>query len=417
MLKIKSLKSIFRNNGKVVENYFFMTALQLFSSAFGILIYPYLIRVLGSDSYGTYVFAVAVVGYFLGFISFGFHFPALRIISQNSENELIKSKTVSAIFTAKILLSIFAAVIFTILLFTIPFMQSNKLLFFVIFGQVVSEILFPAWYYQAMQKMAVVTYFQLFFRIASLPFIFIFIKTPNDVTLYSIIATLSIVLPAVGLFFYLIYSEKIRIRLFPYRQLKSYFTDAFPFLWSDTAGIIKQESVTVIIGVFFGMHDVALYDLANKIIVIPRMLTQSINSAIFPQIINNIKSQTIKKLIRIESLIGMAVVAFIAVFGYWITLFLGGRNMIDAYPLAIILSFTVIVWLVVGCYINFVFIPQKRYYYVTQNQLVALLSFVIIGLPATVLTNSILALIISLTLSGFFEIVYCRYIINKNKML
>jgi PST family polysaccharide transporter len=91
--------------------------------------------------------------------------------------------------------------------------------------------------------------------------------------------------------------------------------------------------------------------------------------------------------------------------------------MIEAYPILIILSFTIIGWLVVDSYMNFVFIPQKKYYYVTQNKLVALISFIIIGLPATLLTNSMYALIISLTLSSFCEVIYCRYLILKNKLL
>ena len=52
MKQLENIKLRFKNNGKVVENYFFMTALQIISSAFGVLIYPYLIRVLGAESYG-----------------------------------------------------------------------------------------------------------------------------------------------------------------------------------------------------------------------------------------------------------------------------------------------------------------------------------------------------------------------------
>jgi len=411
------IKSIFKNNEKVVENYFFMTALQVISSAFGILIYPYLIRVLGSESYGSYVFAVAIVSYFLGLISFGFHFPALKIISQNADDIFIKTKTVSAIFTAKTILVCIAAIIFIFLLLTVPYIRMNKLLFIVVFAQVTSDILYPAWFYQAVQKMAIVTYIQLFFRIVSLPFIFIFISTPNDIILYAIIATLSIILPALGLFLYIIYNEKIKIRILPLSQLKSYFSEAFPFLWSDAAGLIKQESVTVIIGAFFGMREVALYDLANKIIIIPRMLTTSINSAIFPQVINNLKTQTIKRILRYEWMIGFAIVALVIIFGYWIILLLGGTKMTEAYPLAIILSFSIIVWLVVGSYINFIFVPQNKYYFVTQNQLVALISFMLVGIPAVLITNNIWAIVGALTLSGFCEIAYCMFITRKHNML
>ena len=417
MKQLENIKLRFKNNGKVVENYFFMTALQIISSAFGVLIYPYLIRVLGAESYGLYVFAVATASYFVGIVSFGFSFPGVKAIAHNKDNLQIKSAVVSSVFTSKILLGIVSLVIFIGLLLTVPLLKDHKGLFLIVYAQILSEIFFPIWYFQGVQKMKIVTYFQLAFRILSLPFIFILVRSTDDLLQYAFIATLSVVLPAVALYVYLIRRENLTIRLQPISKLKTYFKEATPFFWSSTAGTIKQESVTIIIGAFFGMKDVALYDLANKLIMLPRMLTMSINTALFPKVIEDIKTETIKKIEKYETMIGLAVVLFVVVFGYWIIWVLGGKEMTGAYPLAIILSFTVLTWLVVGCYINFVFVPQNKYYFVTNNQIVALISFVVICIPALFLTTGIMAVVVALTLSGFSEIAYSKYLIRKNKLL
>ena len=50
------LRDIWNNNTKVVENYAFMTILQVLNICFYLLIYPFLIRVLGAESYGLYAF-------------------------------------------------------------------------------------------------------------------------------------------------------------------------------------------------------------------------------------------------------------------------------------------------------------------------------------------------------------------------
>ena len=417
MKQLENIKLRFKNNGKVVENYFFMTALQIISSAFGVLIYPYLIRVLGAESYGLYVFAVATASYFVGIVSFGFSFPGVKAIAQNKDNLQIKSAVVSSVFTSKILLGIVSLVIFIGLLLTVPLLKDHKGLFLIVYAQILSEIFFPIWYFQGVQKMKIVTYFQLAFRILSLPFIFILVRSTDDLLQYAFIATLSVVLPAVALYVYLIRRENLTIRLQPISKLKTYFKEATPFFWSSTAGTIKQESITIIIGAFFGMKDVALYDLANKLIMLPRMLTMSINTALFPKVIEDIKTETIKKIEKYETMIGLAVVLFVVVFGYWIIWLLGGKEMTGAYPLAIVLSFTVLTWLVVGCYINFVFVPQNKYYFVTNNQIVALISFVVICIPALFLTSGIMAVVVALTLSGFSEIAYSKYLIRKNKLL
>ena len=415
--KYKKFIPLFKNNKKVVENYFFMTALQLISSAFGILIYPYLIRVMGGESYGLYVYALAITSYFIGLISFGFNFPGVKAISQNKTDISVKSEIVSSILTSKFYLGILSFLLFVILLFSIPFLKENKLILIIVFTQVIAEIIYPSWYFQGVQKMKIVTYIQLTLRILSVPFIFILVKSPNDVWLYALIASSTVIVSSIFLFSYLIYTENLTIRFQQFNKTRNYFKDALPFFWSSTAGTIKQESVTIIIGAFFGMKDVALYDLANKLIMLPRMLTMSINSALFPKIIENVKTETVKKIIKYETLIGLAVVLFIVAFGYWIVLILGGKEMVDAYPLAIILSFTVLVWLVVGCYINFVFVPQRRYYFVTRNQIVALISFFILVIPAVLWSANIMAIVAALTISGFSEIIYSHYLIKKHKLL
>lgn len=407
---------MFFNNLKIVENYFFMTALQLLSSLFGILIYPYVIRTLGAESYGQYVFALSITTYFITFISFGFSLPATKMIAQNKHNQAIKSEVVSSIFTAKLYLGILSAVVFSILLLTLPFMMQNRWIYIICFAQIIGEMLFPSWYFQGVQKMKVVTFIQLGFRILSLPNIVMLVKTPSDCLLFVSINTLAVVLGGIAANIILIRYEKLNLQILALPKLKPYFKDALPFFWSSAAGTLKQSSVSIIIGSVFGMRDLALYDLANKLIILPRMLTTSINGALFPKVIENINTSLVRKIIRYEIGIGILVSILIAASGYWVILLLAGSTMTAAYPLAMILSLTVLSWLVVGSYINFIFVPAGRYYLVTQNQIVAALSFFIYCIPLFFVDNMIIV-VAALTLSGLTEIVFCNIMIKKLKLL
>jgi PST family polysaccharide transporter len=165
------------------------------------------------------------------------------------------------------------------------------------------------------------------------------------------------------------------------------------------------------------MKDVALYDLANKIVSIPRLITMNINDAIFPRVIKDINPAQIKKIIRYEGLIGFCIILLIVVFGYWAVLLLGGENMTGSYLMAIILSFTIYTWLVVGCYINYIFVPQSKYYFVTQNQVAALVSFLVLCGAGLFVSGSILSVLLAYALSGVVEIFYCKYLIKKQQLL
>jgi len=414
--KYLKIKTSISNNTKVIENYFFMTALQIINALFGILIYPYLIRVLGANSYGLYVFAFSVTTYFVSFISFGFNMPAVKLTVQNITNIQKKNEILSSIFTAKALLAAMSCLVFLVLLFTVPFLKLHKLVFLICFCQIFAEVLFPVWYFQAIQKMRIVTLIQLGFRFLSLPFIFLFIKKPDDYWMYALIATLSVLLSGISSVIYLKRNENIRYSFVSLNTLKSYFQDAMPFFWMNSTSTIKQESVTIIIGSFFGMRDVALFDLANKIILLPRMLTTSINGALFPKLIENIQKEVVKKIILYETLLGLGVMGGVVIFGHWIILILGGTAMLDSYPLAIILSATVLVWLVVGCYISFIFVPNNRYYFVTWNQFVAFGTFFLFCIVGMILFHTILTVVVALSLSGLSEIAYCNYLIKKHQL-
>ena len=415
--KIKSIKILLSNNKKVIENYFFMTVLQVLNALFYLLIYPFLIRTLGAESYGLYVFVTAIISYFVIFIGFGFDLPAVKSIAQNVDDLSCKAHTLSCIFTAKIYLEVLSLIVFTIIVFSIPAFRVNWFLFYICFFQTLTNILFPQWYFQGVQRMRIVTYIQLIFKIISLPLIFLTIHSPTDLWIFLVITSSVSVAGAATAAFIVHFKEGVQIRWMPYPEVRIWFKDAFPFFLSSSAGIIKEQSIAVIIGLFFGMRDVAIYDLANKIVMVPRTLLMSVNGALFPKIIANIQSRKVKMIINYEIILGLFVVSSIIFFGKWFVLIMGGSAMITSYPLAVVLSITVLSWLVVGSYINFVFIPHHKYYYITKNQFIAFLSFFFYCLVGLMLLRNIFVLAIAISLSGLTEIVYCKYIINKNNLL
>lgn len=417
MRRLSNLKTLIMNNKVIIENYFFMTVLQVLNSMFYLLIYPFLIRTLGAESYGLYVFSFSIVTYFISIVAFGFDLPAVKIIAQFPHDLIKKSHIISCVFTAKIWLEIVSFIAFSFLVLLIPQLRSNWLLLYIIFIQSLTNIIFPQWYFQGVQRMRYVTYIQLAFKLISLPFILILIEKSDDLILFAIITTFSSIGGGVLALFLLKFNEKINIKWIPFYQLKKWFKDAFPFFLSSSAGIIKEQSIIIIIGTFFGMKDVAIYDLANKIIGIPRLLFASINGALFPKIMNNFRISIVKKVIKHQIYVSLVLIIIIVIIGKWVVLFLGGDNMVNAYPISIVLSITILTWIVVGSYISFVFVPNEKFYYVTKNQFVAVLSFFFYCAIGLFFYNNIIVLAFALSLSGLTEIVYCRFVIKKENLL
>jgi len=417
MATFTDIRAFFKSNKVVVENYFFMTVLQVLNTLFYVLIYPYLIRTLGAESYGLYVFAMSVVTYFVSFVGFGFDLPAVKIIAQYPADEKLKLHTLSCVYTAKIYLEIISLIVFSILIFSVPYLRVNWVLLFVCFSQTLTNIIFPQWYFQGLQKMRVVTYVQLGLKLISLPFIFLTVHTSNDINTFALIASITSIGGGVGAAVIIRFYDRIRIRIMPFGAVKKWYADATPFFLSTSAGMIKEQTVAILIGVFFGMKDVAIYDLANKIVAVPRLLLTSVNGALFPNIISKSSNELIKKILRYQVYLCLLIIGFIVLLGKWVVLLMGGVSMLGSYPLAIILSVTILPWLIVSSFIYFVFVPTNNYYLVTKNQLVALISFVVYAAIGLLFIDTIYVLAAALSLSGLTEIVFCSYLIRKKALL
>ena len=411
------IKNTLNSYAKVIENYFFMTTLQVISTLFGILIYPYVIRMLGAESYGIYVFALSITSYFISFITFGFNYPAMKSIVDNKDDIEKKSLIVSSVFTAKIYLSVIASLIFAILILTIPILNQNKFIFIVVYLQIICDIIYPVWFFQAIQKMRIVTIINLIFRALSIPLIFIFVKNAADNLVFSLIVTLSLVGAALSAAIYMNKVEYINIKFQKFRDIKQYFKDAYPFFGAAAVANIKYESVTILIASFLGLREVALYDLANKIITIPRVFTQSIIGSLFPKIVEDFNKKTIQKILRYEALLGIIIIVLIIIFGKWLVVLFGGAEMIETYPILIVLSFTILSWLIIGSYNSFLYVPLKKYNLVTKNQFFSFFSFCALSIVAIAFYRNVLFITLAFALSSISEVFYSRFLIYKHKLL
>lgn len=411
-----NIREIWHNNTKVVENYAFMTILQVLNICFYLLIYPFLIRVLGAESYGLYAYALAIVTLFITFVSFGFDLPAAKKIAENVGDKERMSQVLSEVTSTKILLEIVALVIYACLFLLSSKMRENALLFAIVFAQTITNIVFPQWYFQGVQRMRVVTYIQVALKLATLPLIFWLLRSPDDCWIYALVVSASSV--AGGLIAWLIvrFKDSLQMRYVALPAVLRSIRETAPFFLTNATSILKEQGVVLLIGQFLGMSEVAVYDLANKIIIIPRTIFSKLNDALYPKMMAQPSPARRKKILIGEIAVGMGAIVLIAAFGYWAVLILGGKAMIASYPVSVILSVTILTWLVAGALIDFYIIPSGKVYYITINQIIAMsVTFLIAGV-GLYFFHSVYALAASLAVAGLVEIAYCSCVVVKNKM-
>ncbi len=417
-MNIAKIKSFLSEYKKVIENYIFMTVLYFFKSFFLLLIYPYVISKIGVEQYGVYVFAFSIVTVFTVFIAFGFDLPALKEVSENRNDIQKKQLIFSKVFFAKIYLLIFSTIVFYIVsLFLSGTIEQHQDILWIVYLQVLSSLFLPVWYYQAIQRMKVMVIFQCLLKILCLPFIYFLVKEKNDLNAFAWIMSLEVLLSALVAFFALIKVEKIKLQFQSPSAVQPLLKESTPFFLTNIIATIKDQGVVWILGAFFSMREVAIYDLAQKIVIVPRTIFIQLNTALFPKLINELSADKIKKLIKIEFPMGLFVIVLMLLFGDKIVYVLGNGQLPEAYIPSVILSITVATWLVVSCYINFVFLAQKKSFFVTKNQLYAFLSLWISMALGLLLYKHILVIPIAMAISACVEMLYCVYVAQRYRML
>jgi polysaccharide transporter, PST family len=362
-----SLKKIKPN---LVFNFFLNSTVNIVNSIFFVLLIPILIERLGIEKLGLFVYINAIISY-LGFIiNFGIDQIATKKLLYESKNnsELVRS----VIF---IRVSIFVLIYSLLIFFGFTFDVENIELYQIASLQLISVAIIPIWYYQSVHRQVFYTISILVSRLIT--FIFILFYLEDDIYfLFEVFAVNSILL---SIFTLLNINKRIgEIFKSPNWLLsKLLIIEASPIFLSGLIGSLKEFGVPLIIGNFIGLSQLAAFDLANKIILLPRLLLANINVLIWPIVAKKTAEMKylLNKIMRIE--ISLFFISFLIILfsAQFVIKFLGKDELPSAYLLSLILSISILTYLLVGAIQTFIFIPKGKTNLILLNQFLSFISF------------------------------------------
>ncbi|MDD6209460.1 MAG: oligosaccharide flippase family protein [Bacteroidales bacterium] len=278
------LQKIYSKHKSIIKNTGYLSILEFLKLAMPFIALPYIIRVIGLDNYGLVAFAQVIISYFIVIINFGLDISAVKLIAENRHNKSKLNEIVSSVLTIKSGLFLLSFGILIILLFFIDIFKDNKILFIFTFLTCLSEVVFPTWFYQGIEKMKYIT----IIRFSSILFyvlsIFLFLKRQDDYVLVPLFQSLGWLLSGVISFYTLIRIEKIKLHFPSWIKIKYYFLDSVPFFISRVSLAINSGMAKTVTGFCFSLSDVAIFDLAQKIANVAIMPMHMLCQAMYPHI-------------------------------------------------------------------------------------------------------------------------------------
>ena len=165
---------------RLLHNIAALASVQATSYLIPLITLPYLTRTLGVEAWGEIALAQAIIGYFSIVTSWGFSWSATRKIAAARDNGPQLARVFAATWSAQWVLTTMMTLILLALVVFVPFFQKNKFLYLWGICSIISGILFPAWFFNGLERMKEVAIFQVAMRVVALPFIFLLISNSND---------------------------------------------------------------------------------------------------------------------------------------------------------------------------------------------------------------------------------------------
>lgn len=273
----------FRISRKVVENLVYITLLQTFLLVAPLITYPYLVSVLGKELYGVIITAQVFLGYFTIIIDFGSNSVAARYIAKSNKTANELSEILSCILSARLYFWIVCSVVYFIFVYFVPSFRTYLVLYLLMFGMTLNDLLFPQFFFQGIEQMKHITQINIIIKTIFICLVFVFVKGQSDYLLVPIFYSIGYIAGGVISIIIIIHRYKVVLRLRSIGKVYTYVKDCSPILAKELISTIKDKLNVFFIGSYIGMSDVVVYDLGYKFIVILAKPITIIGTVLLPR--------------------------------------------------------------------------------------------------------------------------------------
>lgn len=243
---------------------------------------PYLTRVLGIDKFGLVMFVQAFTIYFVILTDYGFNLSAAREVSVNRDNPEKISEIVSSVLIIKLSLLIIGFGLLSLIIFSFDRFRSEWQLYYLAYGLVLGQAIFPVWYFQGIERMKYITIINVVAKAIFTGSIFIVVREQSDYILVPLMNSLGFTVGGLLSLIIILKSFKVRFSVPKLPVIYGYFKDSTQFFLSRASVSVYSNSNTFAVGLFLGNAAAGVYSAAEKLFMAMSLAYQPLVDALYP---------------------------------------------------------------------------------------------------------------------------------------
>ena len=270
------------SSNSINSNTVFNTVKSVFSIIYPLITFPYIARVLMTDSVGIISFGNSIVSYFSLIASLGVSTYAIRECSKVKEDKKALEKTASQIYSINVVSTLFAYVCLVVVLFFAKPLENYRLLICILSLTIFFATIGADWLNTAMEDFRFIAIRTMFFQVVSFATILFFVHKPEDYITYAII---SVIASSGANIVNVFYRKKYcRIAFTLQMDVKKHLPKILFMFSLILSQIVYVNSDMTILGLLKGDHEVGLYSISVKMYRIINTTIASIAFVVMPKL-------------------------------------------------------------------------------------------------------------------------------------
>ncbi len=279
------------SKARLFDNIVSLYLLQGLNYIIPLAVLPYLVRVLGMETYGLIAFAQSFAQYFNVLTDYGFNYSGTRFIAQNKQSSDVVSRAFCRVYLVKAALMCLGLVLLVVILTVIPKFRHDAIFFVVGFFAVVGNVLFPTWYFQGMEKMRYISLLTGIPKVLSAVMLFVFVHSAKDGLLALTIQSTGVVIAGVLGFWFSLRDIRIQFEMPSWIELRTTFDEGWHLFVSTAAISLYTNTNVFLVGMLAGNVQAGYFSAAEKLVRAMIGVIGPITQALFPHI-NSLASRS-----------------------------------------------------------------------------------------------------------------------------
>lgn len=289
-------------SSKLKKNVIYQTTADVLAMVLPLIASPYISRTIGAEGLGTYSFYYSIAYYFTLIAALGMRNHGSRTIAKSRNSQYTINVAFSNLFATQVISSITCILIYIMFLLSIK-EPVSRFYATIMFFQVLSSLFDISWFYIGLENFKLTVTITSFVNLISFSAIFIFIKSADDIWIYLLIMSLTVLAGQLGLWIPL--RKYVSFTRPDVSIMTSHLKPLFILFLPNISVSLYKYMDKIMIGLLSSKAQLGFYENAEKVTTLPLTIISSFGTVMIPRISNmmvNHEQNMAKKYTKISAL-------------------------------------------------------------------------------------------------------------------